>query len=266
MAENRSHRLAVELCSAWRAAGQLRDTLRNLRYAMEVSPASDPQTPFEVVRASLLVPWRREMKPLLSDLGEATAAAAALLRDGAGRVADGESWQGAEAWSARLFRRVESVPASMASLDAWCAALAEEGTTYGFTAGFPNALASSRLDAEAEAAADLAAALGEAFDTLYACIETSPPAPESLASMAVGMGIIAPPTPDPETPPFRSAEWFRKKTGDQLDPDTLRKAGEKGRLQRERGNGNRWHYPVPQVRRLWPQFAPMIDRALSSEE
>ncbi len=264
MAENLSHRLAVELCSAWRAADQLCDTLKNLRCAMQISPVSDPRTPFEVVRASLLVPWRRELEPMLKDLGKATEAAAGLLRDGAGRIADGESWRGADAWSARLFRRIESVPLSLAALDAWSAALVEEGTTYGFMAGFPNTLANSRLDAEAEAAADLTAALQEAFDTLYACIETSPP-PLSFPTEAPAGSNTALHAAEPKTPPFRSAKWFDKATGGQLYSDLLIKARLSGRLQGEKVKG-RWHYPMPQVRKCWPHLAAMIDQALSREE
>lgn len=242
MVENCSHRLAVELGTAGRVAGQLRDTLRNLLYAVQVSPASDPSTPFEALRESLLIPWRREMEPLLKELGEATEAGADLLRNGAGRVADGERWQGSDAWSARLFRRLESVRLSMASLDAWSTALVNEGTTYGLMAGFPNALATSRLNAEAEAAADLAAAMWESFTTLYSCIETNPSARTSDGLTSEQNGIK-----------WHPASWYMTQFG--IPESRLREAARNGRLAKRKSGPSQKSknlYQFSDVQNLWP--------------
>ncbi len=207
--------LALALFRSCERADELQHTLERMAWEVKSGPARDLRILSEPERET-----PRLVLDQLDRLAESTRAAAELLQTGAGRLADGESWKGADAWSAKLFRRIERMPQALHALRADLAHLAERTDTPDPATPFAFDRIDRTCTENAEGLRELAADLLDAGDILKACMATRPP----LASPP------AEPDTDSERPAAelsdaRDSGWTASKLADELkrDTDTLRK-------------------------------------------
>lgn len=174
--------LALMLYRSCERADELQHTLNRMAQEVKSGPAKDLRILSEPERET-----PRLVLHQLDRLSESTGAAAELLKTGAGRLADGESWKGSDAWSAKLFRRIEPVPQALHALRANLAPLAERTDTPDPATPFAFDRIDRTCTENAEGLRELAADLLEAGYTLTACMATRPPPASSPAAPAADL-------------------------------------------------------------------------------
>lgn len=171
--------LALALYRSHKRADELQHALERMAWEVKSGPAGDLRALTEAERET-----PRRVLDQLDRLAESTVAAAELLQAGAGRLADAKSWKGADAWSAKLFRRIERVPQALHALRADLAHLAERTDTPDPATPFAFDRIDRTCTETAEWLRELAGHLFDDGDTLYACMATRPPPAEPDAELA----------------------------------------------------------------------------------